>query len=196
MVNLGYVPSERRIPAPDMSFARLFKQHRSKWEVRGQYAIWTGSRSSDEAKYRLLERLDRNVVRVEQANGRQLMHRITAGTEFTIENLAGYWLTFDVDSIWIDVSSAATQHCVLLVGGSTEAEGNASVGWLCPKCGASVSSKRFQHILRDLPSFLNAADKLVEAFNADAAVRTCEECGITHPPSHGMTQDEPLVSTL
>ena len=40
MVNLGYIPQERKIPAPDLSYMRLFEDGETGWQYRGQYAIW------------------------------------------------------------------------------------------------------------------------------------------------------------
>lgn len=196
MVSLGYVPAERRIPSPDMSFARLFRDSRSTWGVRGQYAIWTGSRSADEDRYHLLECMERGVLRVERGRGGPLMHRVAAETEFTIENLMGYWLKLDVDSIWFDVPTSAGQYCVLLVGGCTDKPSLANVGWICPKCATSIGSKSFERPLRDFEFFLNAADKWVEAFNADDDLRICRDCGGTHPPSYGLVRDAAGVKAL
>ena len=193
---LGFVPSESRIPSPDMSFARLFGDNRSKWGVRGQYAIWTGSRALDEERYCLLERVDRGVLRMQRESGASMMHRIPAETEFTIENLMGYWLKLDVDSIWFDIPSPAGQYCLLVVGGCTDKPSFASVGWVCPKCASSMASKAFDRPLRDFESFLKAADKCVEAFNSDVELRTCHDCGGEHPKSYGLVRDEAGVAVL
>jgi anaerobic ribonucleoside-triphosphate reductase len=180
-----------------MSFARLFRDSRSKWGVRGQYAIWTGSRSPGEEQYRLLERLDHKIIPVAWPNGGQVMHRIAAETEFTIENLMGYWLKFGVDSIWLDIpSSTGSQYCVLIVGGSSDKPDRANVGWICPKCGSSLASEAFERPLRDLEYFLNAADKFVEKFNAETGLRTCHGCGAIHPPSYALVRDGAGVSAL
>jgi hypothetical protein len=188
-VTLGYVPPQGRIPTPDMSFARIFAEHRSKWELRGQYAIWTGAREPGEARYRLLERVGRKVARVERPNGGAVMHRVPAGTEFMVENLAGYWLSLDVDSIWIETPSSGGQYCMLIIGGSTGKPDAANVGWVCPKCGSSLAFKAFQKPLRDFTTFLSGADKWVDEFNTKSEMRTCQECKTVHPQSQKLAHD-------
>lgn len=195
MVTLGYVPPQGRIPSPDMSHARIFAEHRSKWEVRGQYAIWTGSRAPGEARYRLLERLGRKVAPIEWPNGGAVMHRIAADREFMVENLAGYWLRLDVDSIWIEAPSSGGQYCMLIIGGSTGKPDAANVGWVCPKCGSSLAFKAFGRPLRDFPTFLTSADKWVDEFNSKPEARTCQECGTVHPESQKLAHDNALEST-
>ena len=145
----------------------------------------------------MLERIGRNkIISVERADGGQVMHRIAAETEFAIENLMGYWLKLDVDSIWLDVPSSAGQYCLLIVGGSTDKPDFVNVGWVCPKCGSSVASQRFEKPLRDFEFFLKATDNLVDKFNAEAALRTCHDCGSSHPPSYGLERDEAGVAAL
>lgn len=196
MVMLGFDPSRGRIPGPDMSFARLLSENRSKWEVRGQYAIWTGSRSLDERPYRLLERAGRKVICVERGDRRSIMHRVAADAEFTIENVMGYWLNLDVDSIWIDARTSAAQYCLLIVGGSTGKPDVVNVGWVCPKCGSSIASAPFKNPLRDFTAFLSAADNLVGKFNAEPGLRACHDCGSAHPLSYGLARDDAGRSSL
>ena len=195
MVKLGFVPSQKRIPSPDMSFARLLGEHRSKWEIRGQYAIWTGSQPAEARQYRLLERMGRKVARIEKASGGSVMHRIAADAAFTVENLMGYWLSLDVDAIWLDVPMSDKQYCLLVVGGTAGKPTFGNVGWICPGCGSSIAFTHFKRPLRDWELFLSAADDLVGKFNVETDLRTCHECGAVHPQSYGLPQDKAAVST-
>jgi hypothetical protein len=189
MVSLGYVPSERTIPSPDMSFVRLFGDLSIGWQLRGQYAFWNGASATERSKYRLLERIGNRVAPIAYPDGRPVFHQIKAGTPFIVLGLTGYWLTFDTDAMWLDTPGGEGQYAVLAVGGAAGKPGSAIIDWTCPGCGSSISRRTFEIAPLSFGRFLDQADAYVAEFNDDAKLRTCE-CGVAHPPAPGLVREE------
>lgn len=57
--------------------------------------------------------------------------------------------------------------------------GQETVSWQCGKCGSALHRQSFDATREPAQIGYQAA---TEAFNADAAKRTCESCGEQHPP--------------
>ncbi len=182
MVNLGFIPTDKPVPAPDMSFARMFNDSSIGWQQRGQYAIWTGAGAEGGPRYRLLERIGNRVARIEYEDGSPVLHKISAGVAFTIENLMGFWVGFDSDAIWLDTACPGGRYAVLAIGGAAGKPGRALVDWTCPHCGAPMHARTFQIPPLAFNSFLRQANALAAEFNADPQLRTCGACAAVHPP--------------
>jgi hypothetical protein len=60
------------------------------------------------------------------------------------------------------------------------APGLEGVAWYCPTCGAEVAREEWD-TAQELPQ--DASWRISQAFNADAARRTCARCGTEHPPA-------------
>lgn len=190
MVNLGFIPLEKPIPSPDMSFVRLFNDESIGWQFRGQYAFWTGASADSSKKYKLLERLGNRVARIEHGDGSPVFHKIAAGVPFTIENLMGFWIAFDSDAMWLDVQAPDRQYAVLAAGGTAGKPGGAVVDWTCPKCGSGIARNEIDIPPLAFNKFLIQANAWVEKFNEDPQLRACGNCGGAHPPSYGISQGE------
>lgn len=190
MVNLGFIPPTKTIPSPDMSFMRLFKDNSIGWQQRGQYAIWMGASAAGSPPYRLLERVGNRVARIEHADGGPVFHKIAAGVPFLVENMAGFWLTFDSDAMWVDTRGPDGRYAVLAVGGSAGKPGQGVVDWTCPKCGSSMNAHTVEIGSNGFKSFLNRANEITAEFNADEGKRTCGHCHAVHPTSFGYTKAE------
>jgi len=188
MVNLGFLPHEKPIPSPDMSFVRMFDDASIGWQYRGQYAIWMGASSEERSWYTLLERVGLKVAPIRYTDGSSVFHTISANTAFIVSNLMGFWIAFDSDAMWLDTPSADGQYAVLTIGGSLGKPGRAVVDWMCPKCGNAINPKSFDILPHALSDFLNQANDWADGFNKDKALRTCVDCGTVHPVVPGMEQ--------
>jgi rubredoxin len=173
-----------------MSFVRLFADLSVGWQLRGQYAFWNGASSDERLKYRLLERVKNRVAPIAYEDGRPVFHQISAGTPFVVLGLAGYWLTFDTDAMWLDTPAGEGQFAVLAVGGAAGKPGNADIDWTCPGCGSSISKRTFEIGPMSFGRFLDQADAYAAEFNNDPKLRTCDGCGTVHPPAPGLAREE------
>ncbi|KMZ11523.1 hypothetical protein BHUM_05614 [Candidatus Burkholderia humilis] len=183
MVSRGFVaPAEGAIPSPDMSFVRMLDDTALGWIQRGQYAIWTGANNVEGAKFRLLERRDNRVIVISDVSGALVMHRISSGVSFTIENLFGYWVSFDSDAIiWLDILSSRGQYAILAVGGAEGKPAHANVDCPCPKCGDFLNRQTCEIAPLRFRKFLDFADQWTSNFNRAIRDRTCANCGFAHP---------------
>lgn len=181
MVSRGFVPSDKPVPAPDMSFVRLFNDNSVGWQHRGQYAIWTGASAEGGPKYRLLERIGNRVVAIEHQDGGPVLHKIAAGVAFTIENLTGFWLAFDSDAMWLDTPSPTGRYAALAIGGAAGKPGRAVLDWTCPQCCTPIHPRSVEIPPLAFQSFLRQASTMTTEFDADPQLRTCGSCGAIHP---------------
>jgi hypothetical protein len=190
MVSRGYVPSDTRIPSPDMSFVRLLEDGATGWQQRGQYAIWTGARALGEPRFRLLERVKGRVAVIEASTAGLVLHKVAAGVAFNIENLMGYWLSTDTDAMWLDLPNARGQYAILAIGGTADKPARAQVDCPCPKCGAALNPRSISIAPLKFNSLLEEADAWVAEFNADPQRRTCPNCGDVHPTTYGLIRGQ------
>ena len=181
MVNLGFIPQKEPIPAPDMSFMRLFSDGSIGWQHRGQFAIWTGISVGEGPRYRLLERIGNRVAEIERKDGSPVFHKIAHDTPFTIENLTGFWMTVDSDAMWVDTPCPTGRYALIAIGGRTGKPSRAVLDWTCPSCGTSVNARSFEISTNGFPSFLRKAQAAATEFNANPQLRACPSCGAVHP---------------
>jgi hypothetical protein len=186
------------LDAPVLSFVRSMTETGGRWELRGEYAIWCGRRDSGTGPWLLHEKRDNGVLALPRDSPRPLLHRIAAGTAFEVAHLFGFWIITDVDTVWVDAVGGDGQCSALIVGGSKDKPGEASCAWVCPKCGALFAVSSFAIPRQRFERFIDYAQDRVRAFNADAARRTCPQCGNVHPISYGFderldTADERLA---
>jgi hypothetical protein len=181
VVSRGFVPADKPIPAPDMSFVRLFNDNSVGWQHRGQYAIWTGASAEGGPRYRLLERIGNRVVAIEHQDGSPVLHKIAAGVAFTVENLMGFWLALDSDAMWLDTACSTGRYAALAIGGAAGKPGQAVVDWTCPRCGTPIHPQTFDIPRLAFQSFLRQADATTATFDADLQLRACGGCGSVHP---------------
>ena len=69
-----------QLPAPVLSFVRSMAETAGKWELQGDYSIWSGGRPTGTSPYLLHELCDKGVVPIRRPTTRPVMHRIPAGT--------------------------------------------------------------------------------------------------------------------
>lgn len=162
----------------------------SRWERHGDYSIWCGGSASGSAVYVLNEWRDNRVLAVPRRDAHPVMHRIAAGTPFEVERLFGFWMSLDVDSVWIDTSVSGRQRCALVVGGTKGKPADAACLWICPKCGTPLARSSFAIERQRFERFLGFAQDRVRMFNADERVRRCPSCAAVHPPSYGFYMEE------
>jgi hypothetical protein len=173
------------LPGPVLSFVRSMAETDGRWELRGDYAIWCGRRTAADDAWLLHEARDGGVLPVRRDGARPLLHRINAGTAFEVAHLFGFWITTDVDTVWVDAAGQDGQYAALMVGGSKDKPSQASCAWVCPKCAALFASASFAIPRQRFERFIAFAQDRVREFNADPARRTCPSCGNVHPVSYG-----------
>lgn len=181
MVSLGFVQPDKTIPAPDMSYARLFSDDSIGWQHRGQFAIWTGGSNEGGPAYRLLERVGNRVAAIGHEDGRPVFHKIARGTPFTVEGLTDFWLSVDSDAMWLDTPRPGGRYAVLTIGGSGGKPSRAVLDWTCPSCGTGINAQRFEIAANGFPAFLRKAHAAATEFNANPQLRACPKCNAVHP---------------
>lgn len=182
MVSLGFVQPDKTIPAPDMSYARLFSDDSIGWQHRGQFAIWTGGSNEGGPAYRLLERVGNRVAAIGHEDGRPVFHKIARGTPFTVEGLTDFWLSVDSDAMWLDTPRPGGRYAVLTIGGSGGKPSRAVLDWTCPSCGGPIHAQTIEVAPMGFKSLLRKAQAAVGEFNANLQLRTCGSCAGVHPP--------------
>jgi hypothetical protein len=175
---------------PELSFVRSMKEPFGRWERKGDYAIWTGSRQADEPRVLLLELHDKGVVPIVKSDSTPLMHRIPGGVPHHIAHLFGFWHVADVDSVWLQAKQGDVEYYSLMLGGAAGRPAKDSCLWICPKCATLLVRHDFDTARNGFEAFLRFSLDKVRAFNRDAAERTCRSCGAVHPPAHGFYPDE------
>lgn len=190
MVSRGFVPSASPIPAPDMSFARLLADATVGWQQRGQYAIWTGANAPGDPKFQFLERHQNRVAVIASKDGGAVMHKVASGTAFTIENVMGYWLSFDCDAIWLDLPNQNGQYAMLAVGGAIGKPAHAEIDCPCPRCGTALGRQSVAIGPRGFDRLLDSAEVWVAEFNGTEQMRKCPHCGGVHPATYGLVRDK------
>ncbi|MDX3893433.1 hypothetical protein [Pusillimonas sp.] len=193
MVSKGFIQTDKPIPSPELSFVRMFNDSEAGWQQRGQYSIWAGESKEGGQRFRLLERFGNRVGAIEHADGRSVLHKVSAGTSFTIEGLLGFWLKFDCDAMWLDTPCPSGRYSLLAVGGTAGKPGQAVVDWVCPKCGESLHPQTIAigSGPRAFKRFLSEAEGVAAAFNSDADLRACGNCGSVHPETTTDARNEP-----
>jgi hypothetical protein len=182
MVKLGFVQPDKAIPAPDMSYARLFSDESVGWQHRGQFAIWSGASTDENPAYRLLERIGNRVVAIAHEDGRPVFHKIPRGTPFTVEGLTDYWLAIDSDAMWLDTPRPGGRYAVLTIGGSEGKPSKAVLDWSCPSCGESICPQTIEIPPMGIKVLMRKAAAAVDAFNTSPRLRACASCACVHPP--------------
>jgi hypothetical protein len=176
-----------------MSFVRLFGDHQTGWQMRGQYAIWTGA--GEASKYLLLERVGDRVAPITYGDARPVFHEIKAGTPFHVQGMAGYWLAFDSDAMWLDTPAPEGQYAVLAVGGSAGKPSRAIVDWTCTRCGAGIGPHAIEIGPQGFRRFLDEADRYASEVSRDPTLRTCRKCDAVHPPVPGLIREPADAAT-
>lgn len=175
--------------APELSFVRRMSETDSRWERHGDYVIWTANRRADEPGYVLHELTPKGVLPIPHKRPSPVLHRIAGGTPYHVSHLFGFWITHDVDAVWLETVKDGASYYALMVGGTTGKPGNTGFLFACPKCAASFGQEGFDTAHKGYDQFLAYARERVRAFNADAKLRTCPKCHAVHPVTYAFYAD-------
>nr|ART40448.1 K791 [uncultured bacterium] len=173
-----------RDAAPELSFVKRMSETDSRWQRHGDYAIWTGNRRLDEPGYVLHEWSEKGVVPIPHRRPSPVLHRIAGGTPYHVSHLFGFWITHDVDAVWLETVKDGASYYALMVGGTSGKPAKTDSSFVCPKCAASFGRETFDTARQGYEQFLTHARERVRAFNGDAALRTCPKCKAVHPPTY------------
>jgi hypothetical protein len=185
-------PDQSAVPPVELSFVRSMLDTDGKWVLHGEYSIWSGGPRPGEPAYLLHELHENGVLAIPRAQTHPIMHRIAAGTPFEVAHLFGFWISVDVDTVWLDALDEGGHQYALIVGGTQGKPGRAACLWVCPKCAVAFARAEFALPSQRFERFLEFAQGRVRAFNADVKLRTCPRCGNVHPSSYGF---DPTLDT-
>jgi hypothetical protein len=185
----GAEPRAAASDGPELSFVRHMAAPSGRWERKGDYAIWTGSRRGAEPRLALLEVHEGGVVPVVKTDG-PLLHRIPGGVPHLVAHLFGFWHEADVDAVWLEARQGDTTYYSIMLGGSAGRPARDSCLWICPKCAAPLARHDFDTSRRGFAEFLDFALDKVREFNRDPERRTCRKCRAVHPLAYGFYPDQ------
>jgi rubredoxin len=178
---------------PELSFVVRMAESDGRWQLHGDYAIWSGTRTAGEAPYVLHEWSDTNgmrgVIPIPVRQPKPILHRIALGTPYHVSGLFGFWIAHDVDAVWLEAPKGDVTVSTLMVGGTAGKPDAITTLWVCPKCAASFGAETINIGGRNYGRFLETALARVRAFNADPKLRTCPKCSAVHPPTYGFYAD-------
>jgi hypothetical protein len=185
-------------PVPLMHYTRSMSDASRKWEIIGDYAIWTGNRALEESPHVLMEFRDGRVLTVPSEQVDPVLHRIPADTPYRASGVFGFWHASDADTVWVQATHEGRRYYSLMLGGSRGRPGRNRCEWYCPHCGRLLQQQVFHTSSAGFTAFPRTALEWVRQFNADAGVRSCAECGHVHPVGYGLdpsddTPDEALA---
>ncbi len=175
--------------APTLSFDVDVTAGDGRWVRQGNHAIWSGRREPNEPPYVLHEWTERGVLPFPRRDDNAHMRRVPAGTPYHISSLFGFWIVNDVDALLLSAKRGETDYYMLVVGGRTDGLREATSLLVCPKCAARFGEARFGELQSGYERFIDSALKRVRAFNADATLRACPNCGAVHPPIYGFHEE-------
>jgi hypothetical protein len=177
--------SQGRVPQPLMHYTQSMVEPTGDWKIVGDYAVWSGNRLDGTKPYVLHELVDSGVLPVPTSTARAILHPIKGGVWFHIQDLFGFWMRTDVDTVWIDAPGNDGHYYTLIIGGAEGRPGRVAFGWVCPKCATpynrhdvDVSGRRFQ-------SFFDSVTRELAHFNSNDNARECPSCRTRHPQSYG-----------
>jgi hypothetical protein len=154
-----------------------------RWERKGDYVMWGGSRKLSEPGYALHEWIEKGVLLIPTRREPSLVHRIPAGRPYHVSHLFGFWILNDCDAIWLEVNREEASYYSLMAGGVSGKPAVSSCLWVCTKCAVRFGDESVD--VRAYEEFLAFGLRRVRAFNADLALRTCPRCRAIHPLTYG-----------
>lgn len=187
----GAEASHTAAATPSLSFHLPISGNDGRWERKGDYVLWGGSRKLTEPSYALHEWVEKGVLLIPTRSEPSLVHRIPAGQPYHVSHLFGFWIINDCDAIWIEVNRQEASYYTLMVGGVSGKPADSTCLWICPKCASRFGAETID--VGAYEGFLEFGLRRVRAFNADPALRTCPRCRAIHPLTYGfhMEADTP-----
>ena len=174
---------------PELGFDFDVTSPTGPWIRRGHHALWRATRGADLPPYVLHEWCDRGVRPFPSREAKPVFHRIPEGTPYHIAHLFGFWIVNDVDAMLLTVPRGLITQFMLVVGGRTGKPAEARYLNVCPKCAARFGEASFAEVQSGYERFLDFALTRVRAFNSDAQLRTCPNCGAVHPLIYGFYEE-------
>jgi hypothetical protein len=175
--------------APELSFVRHMAARGGRWDRKGDYAIWTGSRRAEEPRLALLELRKGGVVPIVKRDG-PLLHRIPGGVPHHIVHLFGFWHEADVDAVWLEARQGDATYYSIMLGGAAGRPARDTCLWICPKCAEFLVRHDFDTNRHGFAAFLDFALEKVREFNREPGQRTCRKCRSVHPLAYGFYPEE------
>jgi hypothetical protein len=173
------------MPEPMLHYTRSMVDPASEWRLLGDYAIWSGNRKHPATPYVLHELIEKKVLPVPISSARAIIHAIKGGIWFHVQDLFGFWMRADVDTVWIDAPGEDVHYYSLILGGSGGRPGNLSLGWVCPSCGTLYNQHDVDVSRGRFKVFFDETAEQVALFNNSNAKRGCPSCHAAHPVSYG-----------
>ncbi len=161
------------------------------WRAYGQHQLWIGRYPVDAPPLHVQELRPEGLLEYE-AKG-LLLHRVAAGTPYRVTHLMGFWHVSDADLLWFQIPRTELNFYLALAGGRTNLQGNHSIAWYCSECAHEIYRQDFERVGHTGRFLSQTATPVVEAFNADAARRSCPACGWEHPPAYPFTPLHPTT---
>ena len=118
---------------------------------------------------------------MEEIGGAPVFHKINRRTSFLIEGLLGFWMRLDSDAIWLDTPGDNCRYAFLAIGGAKGKPSQLTVDWTCTACAHPIGGSTIQVARQGFLRALEQGSRMLEEFNSDEALRTCNNCGATHP---------------
>jgi len=153
---------------------------RGGWQSANNYCMWVGLEPVDAATYQLVVRpADKIFVLPTKP---RVMHLIPAGCAYRVAHLFAPWRLSDADTIYLRVAEPEGVYTGLLTAKSQPVREDHLL-WLCPHCGREIARERFDTKKNGLIAFWPFQLERVRA--ANAAPKTCPDCGKVHPIAYG-----------
>jgi hypothetical protein len=174
-----------RMPEPTLNYTRSMVDPPGEWRLLGDYAVWTGNRKSPATPHLLHELIEKKILPIPISSARAIIHAIKGGTWFHVQDLFGFWMRADVDTVWIDAPGEDGHYYSLILGGSGGKPGGLSSAWVCPSCGTLYNQHDVDVSRGRLKEFFDDTAKQVALFNSSNTKRACPSCSAEHPVTYG-----------
>lgn len=167
---------------PDLSYDAPMGGDGS-WTHAGGYSIWSKTVGEGESALDLWE------GRASQAPhpaAPYALHNIAAGTPHRLSHVLGFWRISQGDTIFLKVSEGTKVHYSLALTTGAPQYRVDRLAWYCRRCGVPLRESEFETNRLGLDAFWDWALVQVRAFNADASLRVCANCGDLHVLGYGV----------
>jgi hypothetical protein len=159
------------------------------WRAYGQHQLWIGRYPPGAPPLYVQELRPQGLLEYDTADF--LLHRVAAGTPYRVTHLFGFWHVSDEDLLWFQIPRTDLTFYLALAGGSTGLPGNHSILWICGECAREIYRRDLTGVGDTGLLLTRVAAPVVQAFNADAALRRCPGCGWEHPSAYPFTPLDP-----
>src|SRR3712207_3652181 len=145
------------------------------WQAYGQHELWIGRYPPGAPALHVQELRPQGLLEYDKPDF--LLHRVVAGTPYRVSHLFGFWHVSDEDLLWFQIPRTELTFYIALAGGATNVAGDHSIVWYCGECAHEIYRRDFTGVGHTGDFLTQESAPVVEAFNADAALRRCRACG-------------------